>query len=105
MMEAKLEQKLAGILHKPLFQVFLDVRKAHNSLDQGRCTEILREYGLGLRLQQLLQRYWEGQRVVTKSGKYYRRPFSRGRGATQGEPVSPTLFNIIVDALGRETLQ
>ena len=29
-MEAKLEQKLAGIVHEPLFQVFLDVRKAYD---------------------------------------------------------------------------
>ena len=27
-MEAKLEQHLAGIVHEPLFQVFLNVRKA-----------------------------------------------------------------------------
>ena len=26
--EAKLEQQLAGIVHEPLFQVFIDVRKA-----------------------------------------------------------------------------
>ena len=45
-MEAKLEQQLAGILHKPLFQVFIDVRKAYNSLDLGSCMEILHEYGL-----------------------------------------------------------
>ena len=32
-MEAKLEQQLAGIFHDPLFQVFLEVRKAYNSLD------------------------------------------------------------------------
>ena len=29
-MEAKMEQQLARIVHKPLFQVFLDVRKACN---------------------------------------------------------------------------
>ena len=45
-MEAKLEQQLAGILHKPLFKVFIDVRKAYSSLDRGRCMEILHEHGL-----------------------------------------------------------
>ena len=45
-MEAKLEQQLAGILHKALFQVFIDVRKAYNSLDRGICMEILHEHGL-----------------------------------------------------------
>ena len=28
--EAKLEQQLAGIVHEPLFQVFIHVRKAYN---------------------------------------------------------------------------
>ena len=104
-MEAKLEQQLTGIFHEKLFQVFLYVRKTYGSLDQGRCMEILREYVLGPQLQQLLQRYWDGQRVVTKSGKCYGRPFSMGIGVTQGDPVSPTLFNIIVDAVFQATLQ
>ena len=54
-----MEQQLAGIVHEPLFQVFLDVRKSYDSLDRGRCMEILLAYGLGPRLQQLLQPYWD----------------------------------------------
>ena len=45
--EDKMEQQLAGIVHVPLFQVFIDVRKAYDSLDRGRCMEIVRGYGLG----------------------------------------------------------
>ena len=88
-----------------MFQVFLDVRKAYDSLDQGRYIEILCKYGLLSRLQQLLQRYWYRQRVVPNSGQYYGRPFSRGKGLTQVDPLSPTPFNIIVDAVFRATLQ
>ena len=46
-LEAKLAQKLAGIAHEPLFQVFLDVRKAYDSLDRGWCMEIMRGYRMG----------------------------------------------------------
>ena len=49
-MEAKPEKQLAGVFHEPIFQVFLDFRKAYNSLDQWRCMKIIREYGLGPRL-------------------------------------------------------
>ena len=67
--------------------------------------EILSGYGLGPKLQRLLQRYWGGQRVVPKSGKYYGRPFSTGRVVTQGDPVSLNIFNIVVDAVFRAYLQ
>ena len=43
--------------------------------------------------------------MVPKSGKYYGQPFSMGRGVTQGDLVSLTLFNIIVDAVVRAALQ
>ena len=39
-------QQLVGIAHEPLFQVFLDVRKAYKSMDRVRCTEIMRGYGM-----------------------------------------------------------
>ena len=70
-MGANLAKKLAGIVHEPLFQGFIDVRKAYNSLDIGRCMEIIRGYGLGPNPQRLLQRYWDGQKVVPKSGKCF----------------------------------
>ena len=46
-LEVKLVQQLAGIAHKLLIQVFLDVRKAYDSLDRGWCMEILRGCGMG----------------------------------------------------------
>ena len=35
-MEANMDHQLTGLCHEPLFQVFLDVRKAYDSLDIGR---------------------------------------------------------------------
>ena len=40
-LEANLAQQLAGLAHKPLFRMFLDDRKACDSLDRERCMEIL----------------------------------------------------------------
>ena len=36
-LEENLAQQLARIANKPLFQVFLDVRKAYDSLYRGKC--------------------------------------------------------------------
>ena len=68
-------QKLAGIVHKLIFQVFIDVRKAYNSLDRGICMEILRGYGLRPNLQRLIHHYLDEQKVVSKAGKFFGSPF------------------------------
>ena len=36
-LEVKLAKQLAGIVHKPLFQVFFDIGKAYGSLDREWC--------------------------------------------------------------------
>ena len=95
-MEEKLTQQLTVIVHEPLLQVFINMPKSYESLDRGRCMEILRGYGLGPNLQRLIQRFWDRQKMVPKSGKYFGRPFCTERGVTQGDPVSPTIFNIVV---------
>ena len=81
-MEAKLEQQLEWIVHEPLFQVFIDVQNSYDSLDRSRCMKILRGCGLVPKLQQLLQRYWDGQKVALKAGKFFGRIFGNDRGVT-----------------------
>ena len=44
------------------------------------------------------------QAVVPKAGKFFGRPFGIERGVTQGDLVSLTIFNIIVDAAIRVVL-
>ena len=61
-------------------------------------------YGLGPKLQRLIQKYWDRQKVVLKAGNLFGRPFNMERGVTQGNPVSPTTFNIVVDAVVRVDL-
>ena len=65
---------------------------------------ILRGYGLGPKIERLLQRYWHGQKVVLKAGNFSRRPFNTERGVTQGDPISLIIFNIVVDVVVREDL-
>ena len=61
--------------------------------------EVLRVYGLSANLQQILGNYCYGHRLVPQSGRYYSRLIQMGRGVAHGDPVPPTTFNIVVDAV------
>ena len=37
--------------------------------------------------------------MVARAGGYYREAFKGARGMTQGDPLSPTMFNVVVDAV------
>ena len=50
--------------------------------------DILRGYGLGPKLQRLLQRYWDGQKVVPKAG-FFRVSFQHRERSGIGGPVIP----------------
>ena len=37
--------------------------------------------------------------MVARAGGYYGKDFKGERGVTQGDPLSPTIFNVVVDAV------
>ena len=39
--------------------------------------------------------------MVARAGGYYGKGFKGGRVVTQGDPLSPTIFNVVVDAVVR----
>ena len=56
---------------------------------------------MGPRDLRLFQLYWERLRMVARAGGYYVAPFCEERGVTQGDPLSPTIFNVVVDVVVR----
>ena len=56
-LEAKLHHELAGIRKMPLFQVYLDLRKAYNTIDRPRLLQTFKEYGMGHNLLRLLRHF------------------------------------------------
>ena len=95
-LKAKLLQKLADFREEVLYVIFLDLHKAHDTLDRSRCLEILEGYGVGSQARKLLQTYWHCLTMVARAGGYYRTMFRGERGVTQGDPLSSTIFNVVV---------
>ena len=100
--EAKLQMELAQRSHTPLYMIFLDLKKAYDTLNRNRTMIILEKYGVGKNIANFITRIWEGDTIVPKQSGFYGKPFKATRGVRQGDIMSPTIFNIIVDAVIRE---
>ena len=85
-----------------LYFIFLDLRKAYDTINRKLLLKILEGYGVDSNMIGLLKFYWDHQRCVAKCRRYHGETFVPYRGATQGGVVSPTLFNVLVDALVRK---
>ena len=100
-LEAKLPQKLAAMREEVLYVIFLDLNKAYDALDRSRSLEILKGYRVGDRVRRLLREYWDRTTMVVRAGGYYGTGFKVGWGVTQGDPLPPTIFNVVMDAVVR----
>ena len=98
-METKLRMQLARRQGWPYYQVFLDLSKAYDTLDRDRTILILQHYGVGPNLIRILRNFWDRHWVVTKQARFFGSPFRATRGVTQGDIVSPMLFNLVVDTV------
>ena len=104
-MEVKLQQQLAWVDQEPLYQIYLDLRKAYDALDRGRCLEILAGYSVGPNLLCLQKKFWDDAKMVCRVGGNYGLPFGAHHGVTQGGPLSSLMFNVRVDCVVREWLR
>ena len=98
-LEVKLLHQVAELREAVLHVIFLDLQKAYNASDRSRCLGILEGYGVGIRDLRLLRQYWVKLNMVVRAGGYYGAPLRGERGVTKGEPLSPTIFNVVVDAV------
>ena len=100
-LEAKLLQQLAAIREEVLYVIFLDLTKVYDALDTSRCLEILESYGVGPGAMRLLTTYRRRLTMVAREGGHYGKYFKGDRGVTQGDPLSTTILNVVVDAVVR----
>jgi Reverse transcriptase (RNA-dependent DNA polymerase)/Endonuclease-reverse transcriptase len=85
--------------HRPRYIVFLDLTKAHDSIDRARTLEILKAYGVGPNILHFINTTWESDKVIPRQAGCYGKEFATTRGVRQGDVMSPTIFNIVIDAV------
>ena len=100
-MDVRLLAELASAQRKVWCHVFLDSLKAHDALDCTWPLELLRKCGVGPNILQTLERFWANHTAHPRQGGCYDEPTMVKRGVTQGDAVSPILFNVVIDAMMR----
>ena len=98
-------QKLAAMREEVLYMIFLGLHKAYDALDRNRRLKIQERYVMGPRACRILWMYWDRLRVVVRAGGYYEKAFKGFRGVTQGDPLSSTIFNLVVDLVVRHWVE
>ena len=96
-MKLNLAQELASVDQKPLFLVFLDLRKTYDNQYCGRLLKTLERYGAEPKMWGILAEFWARQEVVTRKNGDHGPQFRSTCGTTQGGLTYSTLFNVAVD--------
>ena len=99
--EAKVLVEATRCKGEVLFLVFLDLTKAYDTVDRDRLFTMLEHYGLGPRCIAVLRNAWNDSGMVPKRDGRFGKCITTTRGVRQGDIISPTLFNILVDAVLR----
>ena len=77
-------QQLAYCEQCPLYGIFLDLKKAYDAMDRGRCLDILEGVGVEPKTLRLLKKIWDRAELACRASGYYGRLFKAWRGVAQG---------------------
>ena len=98
-LEANLFQTLTSTREAVLYEIFLDLHKAHDALDIGWCLEILIDCGVGPWAIRLIRTYWVQITMMVKAGGYHAPPLNGFHVVPQLNPLFPKNFTIIMDSV------
>ena len=95
-LKAKLLQQLTAMREEFVYEIFMELHKAYVALYKDRCLEILEGFVVVPWARRLLYAYWDRLNIVACAGGYYRAHFKGYQGMTQGDPMSPNVFNVVL---------
>ena len=73
-------------------------------IDRKHVVEILQDPWTEFKAPQLIVKFWAGMELCDKACEYFGRLFKANRHAIQVVPLSPIIFNLMVDAVIRTWL-
>ena len=79
-MEAKLRMQLHTRNHTPLYMIFMDLKKAYDTLDRTQAIRVLKGYGVGPAIIRIIERIWEGDTMFPKCAVILEGRFVRDEG-------------------------
>ena len=77
---------------------FIDLKKAFDSANHLKLEEVLNNTGIPRKITMIVVNMYRGNGLYLRTGE----KISIERGVLQGDPLSPTLFNLVLDAALKE---
>ena len=90
--------------NQPLYQAFIDLRKAYDSINRDALWIVLRKYAVSEKLVELLQDLHTGTQAAVRLGGQRGKWFEINCGVRQGCVIAPLLFNIFMDCVLKQAL-
>jgi len=98
----KLITRIRKMRVKPTVYVFVDFKKAYDSIHRPTLFKILEEKGLDRKTQKLIQQTLTNTKSKVKFMGKLSQPFEVITGVRQGDGLSPLLFNVVLDRVMEE---
>ena len=95
--------KRREIAGKPSYLLFVDLKKAYDTVPHGALFAKMEKYGVTGRMLSFLQGLYASSRIAVRTADRLSETVPLERGLRQGCPLSPILFNIFINDILRGT--
>jgi hypothetical protein len=94
-----LRRLLEGAIDKqlPIYTTFIDFKKALDSIERKTMFDILRHYGVPMKMVKAIQAIYNNSRSAVLVDGYITQEFDITTGVLQGDTLAPFLFIIVID--------
>jgi exonuclease III len=89
--------------NKDVYILFVDFKKAYDSIHRTSLINILREFKFPKKLVKLIEASINGTKIKVKLANMVSQPMEVATGLRQGDALSPILFNLVLEKIVRES--